>query len=599
MPIVKIQIEAIERFSGGRSFGDAGSYLRIKGIAKGEIDPAAPQNSVIADLGKAPRNARGMIEYETDFFILRPAELRRANSVLVYDVTNRGRKMILNLLDDALGNADTNNPKTAQDVGLGFTLGCGYSLVWSGWDSGTPRANNGMTARLPPALENGEPMVRCIRDEFHIGTRAPGKGDVVRLNYPAISTDQRKARLTVRDRESDDRTEIPPECWEFVDRQSIRLLPVGTHFAPYKIYDLWYDATGSTVLGAGFAATRDLISFLRYERADCHGMPNSMLGSGRRDDPPEVEHALAFGVSQAGRFLRHFLELGMNDDGHGRRVFDGVLTHVAGAGIGGVYLISELGIAGFKLRLHDTDHSRLSEIRARGGVDVEGEKDGFAAVERTTSDLKSAVDGADVIIIVTGGNTQWVVARSLAPLLRDGQVVLLIQGNTGGSLIVRRALDDAGCRADVDVAEMDNYPYSCWRLSPTRIRPIVRKRWLQIATFPGNRISVVFPRLSPLFPEAIAAPNVLYTGFTNANAMLHVANCVANVGRIETGEAYKFYAEGVTPAVARLYEAINAERVAVAAALGASVPSLADWFDRVYGVREATLVETCQRLTYN
>src|SRR3954452_15161839 len=92
---------------------------------------------------------------------------------------------------------------------------------------------------------------------------------------------------------------------------------------------------------------------------------------------------------------------------------------------------------------------------------------------------------------------------------------------------------------------------------------------------------------------------MIYTGFTNANAMLLVANCAANAGRIESGDSYKFYAEGVTPAVARLYEAINAERVAVAAALGASVPTLADWFDRVYGVREATLVETCQRLTYN
>jgi opine dehydrogenase len=272
---------------------------------------------------------------------------------------------------------------------------------------------------------------------------------------------------------------------------------------------------------------------------------------------------------------------------------------IIGVGIGGLYLVAKLGIAGFKLRLHDIDDSRLSEIRARGGVDVEGETGGFAAVERATTDLASAVDGADVIIVVTGGNTQAVVARSLAPLLRNGQVILLIQGNTGGSLIVRRALDDAGCRADVDVAEMDNYPYSCWRLSPTRIRPIVRKRWLQIATFPGNRISAVFPRLSPLFPQAVAAPNILYTGFTNANAMLHVANCVANAGRIESGDSYKFYAEGVTPAVARLYEAINAERVAVAAALGASVPTLANWFDRVYGVRERTLVETCQRLTYN
>jgi opine dehydrogenase len=272
---------------------------------------------------------------------------------------------------------------------------------------------------------------------------------------------------------------------------------------------------------------------------------------------------------------------------------------IIGAGIGGLYLITELGIAGFKLRIHDIDDSKLSEIRGRGGVDVEAERGGFAAVERATTDLESAIDGAHVVIVVTGGNAQAVVARSLASLLRDGQVILLIQGNTGGSLIVRRALDDASCRAEVDVAEMDNYPYSCWRLGATRIRPIVRKRWLQIATFPGNRIGAVFPRLSPLFPEAVAAPNILYTGFTNANAMLHVANCVANAGRIESGDAYKFYAEGVTPAVARLYKAINAERIAVAAALGASVPTLADWFDRVYGVRGATLVETCQRLTYN
>ena len=272
---------------------------------------------------------------------------------------------------------------------------------------------------------------------------------------------------------------------------------------------------------------------------------------------------------------------------------------IIGAGIGGIYLAAELGIAGYKLRLHDLDDARLADIRAFGGIDVEGERAGFAAVEHATSDLQSAVDGADVIIIVTGGNAQATVARSLASLLHDGQLILLTQGNTGGSLIVRRVLDEAGCRADVAVAEMDNYPYSCRRLSPTRVRPIVCKRWLQIASFPGNRIAAVHRRLSPLFPQAVAAPNALYTGFTNANAMLHVANCVANAARIESGDAYRFYAEGVTPAVARLYQAINRERVAVAAALGAVVPSLEDWFDRVYGVREADLVETCRRLTYD
>jgi opine dehydrogenase len=272
---------------------------------------------------------------------------------------------------------------------------------------------------------------------------------------------------------------------------------------------------------------------------------------------------------------------------------------IIGAGIGGVYLAAELGRLGRKLRLHDLDDSRLGDIRAHGGIDVEGKDGGFAAIERVTTDLAVAVEGADVIVTVTGGNAQESVAHSLAPLLRDGQIILLIQGNTGGSLVVRRALDRAGCHARIDVAEMDNYPYSCWRRGPTRIEPIVKKRWLQITTFPGNRTGAVFPRLSPLFPHAVAAPNAIYTGFTNANAMLHVANCVANAGKIDRGEAYKFYAEGVTPSVARLYQAINAERVAIAAAYGASVPTLEDWFEQVYGVRGADLSETCRLLTSN
>ena len=125
---------------------------------------------------------------------------------------------------------------------------------------------------------------------------------------------------------------------------------------------------------------------------------------------------------------------------------------IIGAGIGGVYLVAELGLAGHRLRLHDLDDTRLADIRAHGGVDVE--PGGLAAVEYATTDLAAAVDGAEVIIVVTGGNAQEAVARSLAPLLCDGQIILLIQGNTGGSLVVRRALDDGGlprgcrCRRD-------------------------------------------------------------------------------------------------------------------------------------------------------
>jgi Alpha/beta hydrolase domain len=334
MTNIEIQVNAVEPFAEGQAFGEAGPYLRIRGVAKGSLDPGAPGNQVIVDLDKAPRNASGLVEYETDFFILRPADPSRTNGVMVYDVTNRGSKRIFQLLDDAPGAPvdAANDPKTAREAGLGFSLGRGYSLVWSGWDPGAPSANNGLGARFPTAMENGRPVTGHIRHEFHIGTRAPGKGDLVRLSYPAVSTDTGQARLAVRDRESDARIEIPANSWEFADAQSIRLLPQGSLFAPFKIYELWYQATGSKVLGIGFATVRDLVSFLRYERSDRHGTPNPLLAEGVPTEGTGIHHALAFGVSQSGRFLRHFLELGMNDDGRGRRVFDGVMSHVAGAG---------------------------------------------------------------------------------------------------------------------------------------------------------------------------------------------------------------------------------------------------------------------------
>ena len=129
---------------------------------------------------------------------------------------------------------------------------------------------------------------------------------------------------------------------------------------------------------------------------------------------------------------------------------------IIGAGSGGVYLAAILGGLGCRLRLTDLDDGRLTDIRARGGLDVE--PGGFVAIERVTTDLAATIDGAGVIAVCTGGTYQESVASGIAPLLRDGQIILLIQGNTGGSLVFRRALSAAGCRAAVDIAEMDNYP---------------------------------------------------------------------------------------------------------------------------------------------
>ncbi|MGC2414780.1 MAG: alpha/beta hydrolase domain-containing protein, partial [Stellaceae bacterium] len=325
MPITDIAIADIADFADGHEFGAAGVYVRLKGVARGMLDPALRANAGIVDLDRAPTNAEGLVDYATDFDILRPKDPQRGSGILVYDVPNRGSKRIFTLLDDVApaDAARNNDPKTKADAGLGFLLGRGYSIVWSGWDPGAPRANNNLGAEFPTALENGRPITGRIRDEFHFGTRAPGDGSLRRLSYQAASIDQPEARLTVRDRESDRRTEIPRAGWEFIDDRSIRLLPEGCKFEPIKIYELWYEAVGPKVLGIGYASVRDLVSFLRYRG----GIENPLLSG-----TSEIRHALAFGVSQSGRFLRHFLELGMNADDAGQRVFDGVFSHVAGAG---------------------------------------------------------------------------------------------------------------------------------------------------------------------------------------------------------------------------------------------------------------------------
>lgn len=329
--ITEIRADGVEPFAEGASFGTMGGYVRVKGVAKGELDPNAPENAVIVNIDKAPRNARGMIEYETDFFILRPADPTKGNSKLLYEVNNRGRKFLQHWIDEAPATspAALNNPRTLADAGNRFTFDRGYTMVWSGWDPDAPKASDGMTARVPVATDGGKPIVQRIRNEIVAGTRGPADVTAVKLVYEAASTDKRRARLTVRAREGEARQEIPAEGWEFVDSRTIRLLPEGTKLAFGKIYELWYDAKDPKVLGIGFAATRDLVSFLRYEKTDSKGNPNPALADRAE---ARITQALAIGISQSGRYLRHHVELGMNKDEAGRKVFDGMLAHISGAG---------------------------------------------------------------------------------------------------------------------------------------------------------------------------------------------------------------------------------------------------------------------------
>ncbi len=310
--LTKLAVVSQEAFAGGASFGSAGPYVRMEAVAHGELDPKDPANAGIALLDQAPRNARGMVEYDTDVFILRPADPARGNGALLYEVTNRGNKFLMSWLNDAPEPppGSVNDPRTLADAGRAFTFRRGDTMVWSGWQPEATGANNGMSIRVPVATQGGLPIVRRIRFEFIAGTRGPEAMLRIRLPYPVATMET--ARLTVRSRSADAPAPLRPDEWGWVDSSTIQLLPFGTAPTPRRIYELTYEATRPTVDGIGFAATRDLVSHLRTQ--------------------PGIQRTLAIGISLSGRFLRHFLELGMNRDEAGRRVFDGVLPHIAGAG---------------------------------------------------------------------------------------------------------------------------------------------------------------------------------------------------------------------------------------------------------------------------
>jgi hypothetical protein len=337
--VTTVQIDRVEPFATGTAFATTGAYERVIGVARGELDPTDPRNAGIAGLGQAPRTAAGKVEYETDLFILRPVDPARGNHHLLLDILNRGNKVVTGRLDMTEPREDSNDPATAAQAGDGFLFRHGYTIAWAGWDPDSPTANHGMVARIP-ALPD---VQQEIRDEFVPGTRGSSSA-TFRLSYSAVP--DAAARLTVRARQPDPETEITSGNWQFVDARTIALLPQGTTPQPGWIYEFTYRARSPRVSGIGFAIERDVAAFLRSNARDAAGQPNP--GGG------QLRAAIGFGVSQSGRFLRDFIKLGFNQDETGHRVFDGVLSHIAG--IGGVFLNAEFAQP-FRTRTQHEDHT--------------------------------------------------------------------------------------------------------------------------------------------------------------------------------------------------------------------------------------------------
>ena len=313
----------------GASFA-AGQYEELDGVATGEVDPNDPLNAVITDIALAPRNRRGMVEYSMDISILKPIDEGRGNGVLLYEAVNRGSKDAPYFLSDAT------NP--AAPAGDGFLENQGYTLAWSGWQGDLVPQAGQLGLRVPVATHpDGSRITGLVRSELTLYFAAStqpltGGSSSNTPGYPAASLDNAGAVLTERVHQHDRPQLIPNRDWAFADctakpfpgtpnAQMICLGPNGaggTGFDTNHIYELFYVAQKPLVLGLGFAATRDFVTFL-------HGdSPNNPLRG-------VVKATQLLGISQSGRWARNLLNLGFNESEAHARVFDGMQMHLASA----------------------------------------------------------------------------------------------------------------------------------------------------------------------------------------------------------------------------------------------------------------------------
>lgn len=278
---------------------DAGArYERIRAKAHFTLDPKLAANQLIRDLEFAPRNGKGLVEFSADIEVLKPRNAANGNGTLLLDVVNRG----------------------GQTMGIfteAFLMEQKFTVAWVGWQWDVPQGAGKM--RMYPAVAKGvEGMVRA---EFtiHDATTVMNLADRDHQAYPVSNA--KDLELTVREGPWGKRSPVPAALWKLNGAQ----IEMASGFKPGQTYELVYPSKDPAISGLGMAAIRDFVSFMKS------GGPGNVLWA----DPKNVlKHAVGYGSSQSGRFLRTFLHDGLNADEKGKMVFDGVWANVAGAGRG-------------------------------------------------------------------------------------------------------------------------------------------------------------------------------------------------------------------------------------------------------------------------
>ncbi len=342
--ITRIVLTSSPAFN-GQTFGDVGAFEKLVGTAYGEVDPGDPHNAIIQDIQLAPRNARGMVEYSADVYVIKPVDMSKGNGMLFYNVHNRGNKGGLNSFN--IGVTGGNDVTGAGD---GFLQKMGYTIVWSGWQPDVLPGGSRLTAVVPVARNpDGSDITGIVRSELKLGPGATASVTTLNLSsghftglshasYEPVSLDTQTPlpdgflpTLTQRRHVNDPRVPIPNTQWSFTGCTHVPpggwvscqiSYPAG--FQPGVLYELIYRAKNPTVLALGWAGQRDLISFFKHATRDDAGTPNPLLVPGK------TALAVFEGSSQSGRSMRTFLHLGFNEDEQGRIVFEGAFPHIGG-----------------------------------------------------------------------------------------------------------------------------------------------------------------------------------------------------------------------------------------------------------------------------
>jgi len=312
--VVRLRIGRREVLLEGRAFGLAGPYEKLSGQVDFALEPELAANRMVVDLPLAPRNENGEVELYADFYLLKPVDPARGNGVLFYEAGNRGTKRILPVFQSASSSQD---PETAAEIGNGNLMSQGFSFLWMGWQWDVPEGR--MRMEMPIATQGGAAIRGLVRGNF-IGTRGStaSLADRGHRAYPVLDPESSEHLMTVRRGPFDPPETIARERFRFVDASTVAL---DSGFEPGLIYDVVYQSENPRVVGTGLAGTRDLVSFFKHQR-------------GEENPLPGIRWAVGWGVSQTGRFLRHFVYQGFNADESGRKVFDGILDQVGGAGRG-------------------------------------------------------------------------------------------------------------------------------------------------------------------------------------------------------------------------------------------------------------------------